>query len=91
MVVENLWKLYGFFYGFHVEVLWNFDGGIMEELWNLCGSFMEKILDWNMEKLWSICGGLTHWKIASWKIPKRAKIEWYAKQTGKVEKCFGKL
>ena len=48
MVVENLWKLYGFFYGFHVEVLWNFDGGIMEELWNLCGSFMEKIIDWNM-------------------------------------------
>ena len=64
---------------------------------------MEKILDWNMEKLWRICGTfvekqiwrncgkLTHWKIASWKIPKRAKMEWYAKPTGKVEKCFGKL
>ena len=63
----------------------------MEELWNLCGSFMEKILDWNMEKPWSICGDLTHWKIASWKIPKRTKMEWYAKQTGKVKKCFGKL
>lgn len=49
----------------------------MEELWNLCGSFMEKILDWNMEKLWSICGDLTHWKIASWKIPKRDTMEWY--------------
>jgi hypothetical protein len=63
----------------------------MEELWNLCRGFMEKILDWNMEKPWSICGDLTRWKIIGWKISKRAKIEWYAKQTGKVKKCFGKL
>lgn len=64
---------------------------LMEKLWRFDGSFMEKILDWNMEKLWSICGGLTRWKIIGWKISKRAKMERYAKQTGKVEKCFGKL
>lgn len=74
-----------------MEVLWNFDGGIAEKLRNLYGSFVEKIIDWNMEKLWSICGDLTRWKIIGWKISKRAKMEWYAKQTGKVEKCFGRL
>lgn len=52
---------------------------------------MEKNPDWNMEKLWSICGELEYWKIVGRKIPKRAKMEWYAKPTGKVEKCFGKL
>ena len=63
----------------------------IEKLWRFDGSFMEKILDWNMEKLWNICVELTRWKITDWKIPKRDTMEWYAKQTGKVEKCFGKL
>ena len=63
----------------------------MEKLRNLYGSFMEKILDWNVEKLWSICGESTHWKITDWKIPTRDTMEWYAKPTWKVEKCFGKL
>lgn len=83
-----------------MEVLWNIDGGIMKKLRNLYGSFMEKIIGWNMEKLWriceesqiwNICGESTHWKITDWKIPKRAKMERYAKPTGKVEKCFGRF
>lgn len=74
-----------------MEVLWNIDGGIMEKLRNLYGSFMEKILDWNMEKLWSICGGLTHWKIASWKIPKTRYNGVVREPTEGMEKCFGKL
>ena len=64
---------------------------------------MEKILDWNMDKLWNIYGifvgkqiwriyvDLTRWKITDWKNQRRAKMERYAKPTGKVEKCFGKL
>lgn len=56
----------------------------MEKLWKIYRTFVEK-------QIWRNCGKLTHWKIIGWKIPKRAKMEWYAKQTGKVEKCFGKL
>lgn len=75
----------------------------MDKLRNLCVSLMEKILDWNMEKLrniygtfvekqiWRIYGYLTHWKIKDWKNQRRAKMEWYAKPTGKVEKMFRKI
>lgn len=83
-----------------MEVLWNFDGGIMESSWNFygenprleCGETAEKPRSICGEsQMWNICVDLTHWKIVGWKIPKRAKMERYAKQTGKVEKCFGKL
>lgn len=64
---------------------------------------MEKILDWNIYKIrkiyetfvekriWRIYVDLTSWKITDWKNKRRAKIEGYAKPTGKVKKCFGKL
>ena len=82
--MESLWNFDGDF----MCIWWIFHGSFVEELWNLRRSLMEKILDWNMEKLWSICGELEYWKIVGWKIPKRAKLERDAKQTGKVEKCL---
>ena len=52
-------------------------GIFMEHLWkNRYGESMKKP---------------THWKITDWKKQRRAKMERYAKPTGKVEKCFGKL
>jgi hypothetical protein len=61
---------------------------------------MEKKPDWNMEKLWriceelqmwSICGESARWKIIGWKNQRRDTMEWYAKPTEGMEKCFGKL
>lgn len=89
IIVEKMWRIYGIF----MELWWRFSVHLMEKLWRFDGSFvelwwrnygiMEKILDWNMAKLCSVCGESTRWKITSWKIPKRDKIEWYAKQTGR--------
>ena len=56
-------------------------GETVEKPWRKCGEL----------QMWSICGESTRWKITGWKIPKRARMELYTKQIGKVEKMFRKI